>query len=292
MNTTMKYPKQLTLLLLPLALLACNDDDGLNSGTATVEFQSAEIAIKELTSSLYLPVVVKGDHNGLIQIRTEMSENCSGFENDKDILITDYQLQFPVGTELASLEALLSIANEEISPNRSFSITITDVEGAVVGTNATCKINILENSPLEGRYRMEGRSQLQSPAGVTGYACTLTSVDDSFEQLLLDFGQGGAALVEVEATGNEGEYRLTIAANQVIGSYNGNNVALGHKVVSNGRWIDTSDPITGLFRNKVVTFEMDHALGLKVPAVDGWLGLVGSYTDASGNPIPLKFIKQ
>lgn len=288
----MKYLKLLSILLLPFAIMACNDDEGLNSGTATVEFLSAEMNIKELTSSLYLPIVVKGEHNGLIKIRTEMSENRSGFENDKDILVTDYHLLFPVGTERANIEALLSIANDEISQNRSFSIAIVDVEGAALGENTTCQINILENSPLEGKYRMEGRSQLQSPAGVTGYACTLTSVDDSFEQLSLDFGQGGAALVEVEATGNEGEYRLTIAANQVIGTYNGSNVELGHKVVSNGRWVDTSEPITGLFKNKVVTFETDHALGLKVPAVEGWLGLVGSYTDASGNPIPLKFIKQ
>lgn len=288
----MNYLKRFAILLLPFVIIACNDDDELNTGTATVEFQSAEIEIKELTSSLNLPIVVKGEHNGLIKVHIEVEDNHSGFENDKDILITDNNLLIPAGTESVHIEALLSIANDEIIQNRSFSVTITNVEGAAIGANATCKISILENSPLEGKYAMEGKSQLQSPNGVTSYACTLTSVDDSFEQLYLDFGQGGAALVEVETTGNEGEYKLTIAASQVVGTYNGNNVELSHKAVSNGRWIKTSDPITGVFKNKVVTFEMGHALGLEVPAVEGWLGLVGSYTDETGNSIPLKFIKQ
>ena len=288
----MNYLKQFAILLLPLVMMACNEDNGLNTGTATVEFQSPEIGIKELTSSLNLPIMVKGKHNGLIKVLIEMKENNSGFENDKDILITDNHLLIPTGTESVNIETLLSIANDEINQNRFFSITIVDVEGATIGTNATCKINILENSPLEGKYRMEGKSQLQTPSGVTDYACTLTSVNDSFEQLYLDFGQGGAALVEAEPTDNKDEYKLTIAASQIIGIYNGNNVELTHKVVSNGKWVNTSTPITGIFKDKVVTFETGHALGLEVPAVEGWLGLVGSYTDESGNSIPLKLIKQ
>lgn len=55
----MNYLKRFAILLLPLIMIACNDDDNLNTETATVEFQSAEIEIKELTSSLNLPIVVK-----------------------------------------------------------------------------------------------------------------------------------------------------------------------------------------------------------------------------------------
>jgi hypothetical protein len=288
----MNYLKRFTILLLPLIMIACSDDDCLNTGAATVEFQSAEIEIKELASSLNLPIVVKGENDGRIKLRIEMKDNNTGFENDKDILITDYNLIIPAGVKSVNVETLLSIANDEIEQNRSFSIAIVNAEGATIGGNATCKVNILENSPLEGKYMMEGKSQLQTPNGVTGYACTLTSTDDSFEQLYLDFGQGGAALVEVEPTENLGEYKLTIAANQTIGTYNGDNVKLAHKTILNGRWINTTDPITGTFKNKIVTFEMGHALGLEVPAVEGWLGLVGSYTDESGKSIPLKLIKQ
>ena len=75
----MNYLKRFAILLLPLIMIACNDDDNLNTGTATVEFQSAEIEIKELTSSLNLPIVVKGENNGLIKVRIEMKDNNSGF---------------------------------------------------------------------------------------------------------------------------------------------------------------------------------------------------------------------
>ena len=53
-----------------------------------------------------------------------MKDNNSGFENDKDILITDYNLVIPAGVESVNVETLLSIANDEIEQNRSFSIAI------------------------------------------------------------------------------------------------------------------------------------------------------------------------
>lgn len=288
----MNYFKLFVIILFPFVLSACDDDNKLNTGETTVEFESAEIEIKELTSFFKFPIVVKGEHNGLIKVNVAVKDNYTGFENDKDILITDYNLLIPAGIETVNVEALLAIAHDEIIPNRSFSITIINVEGASIGTNSTCKVNIIENSPLEGKYIMEGRSQLQTPTGVTSYACTLTSAGDSFDQMHLDFGQGGVAVVDVEDAGTEGEYILTISASQHIGTLDGNNVELTHKVISNGSWIKTSAPIKGVFKNKVVTFENGHALGLEVPAIGAWLGLVGSYTDDYNQPVPLKFIKQ
>ena len=44
------------------------------------------------------------------------------------------------------------------------------------------------------------------------------SVDNTFQQIYLDFGHGGAAIADVEETGNEGEYKLTITANQPVGT--------------------------------------------------------------------------
>ena len=139
---------------------------------------------------------------------------------------------------------------------------------------------------------MEGKSQLPTPTGVTGYACTLTCVDNTFQQIYLDFGHGGAAIADVEETGNEGEYKLTITASQPVGMYSNNRVELTHKQISGGMWVKTSDPITGIYKDKVISFEVGHALGLEIPALNSWLGLVGSYTDDNGKSVPLKFIKQ
>jgi len=64
------------------------------------------------------------------------------------------------------------------------------------------------------------------------------------------------------------------------------------KEPSFGMWVKTSDPITGIYKDKVISFEVGHALGLEIPALNSWLGLVGSYTDDNGKSVPLKFIKQ
>lgn len=288
----MNYLKLLVIIFLPFAIIGCNDDNEFNTGEATVEFQTAETQTKELTSLFSLPITVKGEHNGLIKAHIAIQENNSGFENDKGILITEENLLIPAGTDKIDIEILLSVANDDIVRGRSFSIAIISVEGATVGTNNVCKINLQENSPIEGKYIMEGKSQLQSPTGVVNYHCTLTAVDESFQQMYLDFGQGDKALADVEATNTEGEFKLTIAADQSLGTYSGNNVKLTHKIISGGRWVVTDTPIAGIFKNKVVAFEMGHALGMEVPATQGWLGLVASYTDDTGNAIPVKLIKQ
>ena len=275
----MNYFKLLTIFLLSFTMIACSNDENFNTQEATVEFQSAEIEVKELTSILNLPIVVKGERNGLIKVHVILKENNSGFESEKAILITEDHLSIPMRTESVNVETLLSIANEQIVQNRSFSIAIADVEGATAGS-------------IEGKYSMEGKSQLPTPTGVTGYACTLTSVDNTFQQIYLDFGHGGAAIADVEETGNEGEYKLTITASQPVGMYSNNRVELTHKQISGGMWGKTSDPITGIYKDKVISFEVGHALGLEIPALNSWLGLVGSYTDDNGKSVPLKFIKQ
>ena len=57
----MNYFKLLTIFLLSFTMIACSNDENFNTQEATVEFQSAEIEVKELTSILNLPIVVKGE---------------------------------------------------------------------------------------------------------------------------------------------------------------------------------------------------------------------------------------
>ena len=42
----MNYLKRFAILLLPLIMIACNDDDNLNTGTATVEFNLQKLKSK------------------------------------------------------------------------------------------------------------------------------------------------------------------------------------------------------------------------------------------------------
>ena len=52
--------KRQTIFLLSFTIIACSNDENFNTQEATVEFQSAEIEVNELTSILNLPIVVKG----------------------------------------------------------------------------------------------------------------------------------------------------------------------------------------------------------------------------------------
>ena len=79
-------------------MIACSSDEDFNTKEATVEFQSAEIEVKELTSILNLPIVVKGERNGLIKVHVILKENNSGFESEKAILITEDHLSIPMRT--------------------------------------------------------------------------------------------------------------------------------------------------------------------------------------------------
>ena len=110
----MNYFKLLTIFLLSFTMIACSSDEDFNTQEATVEFQSAEIEVKELTSILNLPIVVKGERNGLIKVHVILKENDSGFESEKAILITEDHLSIPMRTESVNVETLLSIANEQI----------------------------------------------------------------------------------------------------------------------------------------------------------------------------------
>ena len=62
----MKYWKLLAMCMLPLSFVACSSDDDapVNTGNATVEFQNADIEVKENATIVELPIVVSGEHNG------------------------------------------------------------------------------------------------------------------------------------------------------------------------------------------------------------------------------------
>ena len=63
---------------------------------------------------------------------------------------------------------------------------------------------------------------------------------------------------------------MTITASQPVGMYSNNRVELTHKQISGGMWVKTSDPITGIYKDKVISFEVGHALGLEIPALNSW----------------------
>ena len=55
----MKYLKILVAFLLPLSMVACSDDDdAINSGSATIGFAQGEMDVKENVRSIQVPIQV------------------------------------------------------------------------------------------------------------------------------------------------------------------------------------------------------------------------------------------
>lgn len=289
----MKYIKIVAMLLLPFIAMACDEDESYNSGAATVEFESAELTIDEVTSAYNFPIVVTGDHTGLIKVSIALKDVEGGFENDKDVIITQSELLIPAGTETVNIETVLSLANDEITPGRHFSFEIVQAEGATIGTNAVCKVNIEENSPLEGMYVLEGTNLFEENVSIEQVDCMLTMVKGSTNQMYLDFGLGSAAMVNLEEIVPGQKYSLTIAANQSLGTHPSYGpIVFEHMMPVGNKWTTVDEPIVGTFENRVVTFEGAHALGIGVPVAGGYLALLGAYLNDAGETVPLKLIKQ
>lgn len=142
-----KYIKLLAFLCLPLAFTACDDDESLNGGEATVQFKETSMTISERTTSLNLPIVVTGDHTGLIKVRVECVES-NGLKDDENIIITSRDLRIPAGVEEVEVEIATSMLTEEEDHDRYFTLEIVSAEGAQIG-NGTCRIDVEELKKVE-----------------------------------------------------------------------------------------------------------------------------------------------
>lgn len=282
-----KYIKLLAFLFLPMAFVACDEDEKLNSGEATVQFKEATTTISEVATSLNIPVVVSGEHTGLIKVRIEYKE-AHDLKDDENVIITSRDLVIPAGTEEVVLETRLSVANEELESGRALNFEIVEVQGATVGTNKTCQVNLKEALPIEGSYQMTGLDVYTGSVG--SLACVITLSETNADELLLDFGNGAAIPVAMAPGEKEGDYELTIPGQGDIGG----GLAL---MYFDGGYVYNND-IAGYYdgETKVITIpELQTDLGLCIidPATMSLYYAYLPYTDSkTGERIPVKFIKQ
>ena len=200
----MKYWKLLAMCMLPLSFVACSSDDDapVNTGNATVEFQNADIEVKENATIVELPIVVSGEHNGEIRVTAKMVSSSANFQADKDVIVTTENFVLPAETETVNLEAhLVGLANDAIEAGRTITFEITEVIGASIGSNKTCTVELKENNPLEGTYTMRGLDIFKGAVG--SFKCALSMEEGITDKAYLDLGYGGALellLEEVELT--------------------------------------------------------------------------------------------
>lgn len=193
----MKLNKIFAIALAALTLTACSDDDDWNTASdVTVSMQSTTIGVNEdfvAGDYSYIPVVVNGKANGPIKVTIETApatENPAVVEDD--YVVTSYTITIPADQQVGYFE-FHTVANTDVSPDKVFTATITKVEGAKIGDQATCDVTILDNDryiyeayeKIAGSWTLTGHEKYDDSTTTFGLTCV--TVDEGEEGYLEDF---------------------------------------------------------------------------------------------------------
>lgn len=289
----MKYLKLLAFFLLPLAMVACGDDDeALNSGNATVQFSEATITTRESTTMLQIPIVVSGERNGSVRIVAKMSGSNANFEADKDVIVTTEHFVIPADVESVNLEVHLSVGNDAIESGRNITFEIVSAEGATIGSTKTCTVELKENNPLEGIYTLRGFSPFDG--AVASEKCELSMEEGVNDVAYLDLGFGGLLTMNLEEVIPGTKYNITIPGLQVIGNhatYGPIYFPLCGVDWNAGAVNSYRDEITGVYDSGVITLNTPEDFGVGFYCAAGWFGAYVAYTNDSGTLVPVTLRK-
>jgi hypothetical protein len=291
----MKYWKLLAICMLPLSFVACSDDDDapVNSGNATVEFQSATMQVKENMTIVEVPITVTGEHNGNIYVTAKMVSSSENYEADKDVIVTTENFVLPAETESVNLEAhLVNLANDAIEAGRTITFEITEVKGATLGGNKTCTVELKENNPLEGTYTLKGYSPFDGAVGSMKFILSMEEGVTDKAYLESDYGILQMNLEEVEPGK---KYNITIPGYQTIGnhkSYGAIYFVMTFVDWSVGNVLTRKDDITGVFDNGVITLNLDEDYGIGIRVAAGFFECFVSYVDDNDTFVPVTLTKK
>lgn len=195
--------KYLALLSLgALAVTSCSDDDNdFNTGKdVTVDLAETTIRVSEdqvsSTSYNYIPVVVKGETNGPVQVTVEvLPYGEEPAKADVNYVFTAYTITIPAGETTGRFQYYPK-SNDEMNNDRSFEVRIVDVKGASIGEQNSTIVTLVDNeglipvyySGLAGAWNgvMESTYDgplaqpftiVTEPEGTDGYGRNITLVD-------------------------------------------------------------------------------------------------------------------
>lgn len=164
----MKQLKYLAMAALMVGFAACSDDDEtMNSASATVEFESAAVTYNENYGIVQVPLQVTGELNGSIRA-TFSVEPLQGAVENEHYVVTTNQILIPSsldGTFACELHLLDDGVNE--NDDRAVRITLESVEGATVGTNASCTVTIADVDKIP-YYKLLGDYVLTAIDAING----------------------------------------------------------------------------------------------------------------------------
>lgn len=162
----MRYLKIFMLMVATVAFVACSDDDDNNwnsSNDAVVAMGSQEITWKENKGSntpVSVPIVVNGERNGDVRVTVTVAEaGTNPAMEDIHYIITSKTIVIPADADEGQIE-LRTIDDLDVNEDRTFTMTISDVQGATISSNASTLITLKDNDSefyekLMGAWNME-----------------------------------------------------------------------------------------------------------------------------------------
>lgn len=195
----MKLNKIFAFALAALMTTACSsDDESFNFNTAadvTVEMGESYVEVMENVGIFTIPVNVTGKPNGYVQITVECAEigTDPAIENRHYYLTTDV-INIPQDDKEGTVQ-FTTVDRRGLDPNRTYTCTIVNVKGGVVGAQKTTTIQIDDkgSSPtlqeLPGKWLVTGKQ----------YNTTTHDVDEEYfsecNMRIAETGENGSGTV-------------------------------------------------------------------------------------------------
>ncbi len=161
----MKLNKIFALMLAATMFTACSDDDkSWNSSDVTVNMLQSEVSVKENNGIFNVPVAVDGEMNGPVQVTVEVAEvGENPAMDDVHYLVTEKTIVI-VAEEGAGNIEIRAVDDGDINEARTFTVTIVDVKGGNLGSNATTVVTLKDNDSvfyekLQARWKMNVTSR-------------------------------------------------------------------------------------------------------------------------------------
>lgn len=296
----MKYFKIFALALGALALTACSNDEDWNTASGvSVEFTSSDYVVKENAGNFQIPLKVTGEANGPIKVQVKVEGTGTNpalpFEErdgkwSGNFVLTSDALNIPAGEEYVSLD-FQAVDDQEENANRTFSITITTVEGATAGTISTTTVTIRDNDgvpyeKIQGNWKFnftdyDGKQSTMS--------CSISGAEDGTpeygKELVLEGLLNNPTALTLYYDENEatGEVFVSMVLPEPIIWYDSSNYIWVIGTAANGNPSLAETTVTGVYdaANQTITFEPQDKIWFYIASPD-FSSQLGVYESATG----------
>ena len=215
-----------------LLLTACSDSDDWNTQSGvSVEMANTAMTVKENVGIFTVPLKLTGKTNGPVKVKVDVAEYSENpAKEDVNYLVTSKTVTFPTDSASVSIE-MVTVNDMDINANRMFVVTITNVDGASIGSNASTTITIKDDDSvfyeaIQGAWQLTGTgffdgSSVSNTISIYGIA---DEDDPNYEKTLFLSGWGNQSGLVAQAEYSQDpttfEVTIYIPYDQVLGQLN------------------------------------------------------------------------